>query len=346
MCTKLYKFVQFQGKPWDLLAQLKQSKVFEGHESAMKTIEEMEMLFEYTDGVGATPNLLFDFSLARGLDYYTGLIYEAVLTGSDRGSIAGGGRYDHLVGMFSGKDIPAVGVSIGIERVFAILEKKALEEEKEKVRATSTQILVASIGKKLTGERMRLLGELWQANIAAETLYHDNPKPQKQLDYAFDNGIPLVMWIGEDEVKQGVVKVKSLSYHTEVFVKRDELISRLQDIIRENPVLLSQDQQAVVAAKGGNKGGNKLQDASKKTNGKAIVSAEELLNQLESKLGGSGIQWLANTKEPSKADKEALDQFDASRAMNILNAALYPNTFAWWAQVSKFRPEVRDQWKK
>ena len=227
MCAKLHTFVQFQGKPWDLLAQLKESKVFEGHESAMKTIGEMEMLFEYLDGVGATPNILFDFSLARGLDYYTGLIYEAVLTGSDRGSIAGGGRYDHLVGMFSGKDIPAVGVSIGIERVFAILEKKALEEEKEKVRATSTQVLVASIGKKLTGERMRILGELWKSNIAAETLYHDNPKPQKQLDYAFDNGIPLVMWIGEDEVKQGVVKVKSLSYHTEVFVKRDELISRL-----------------------------------------------------------------------------------------------------------------------
>ena len=72
---------------------------------------------------------MFDFSLARGLDYYTGLIYEAVLTGSDRGSIAGGGRYDGLVGMFSGKNIPAVGVSIGIERIFAILERKAEEQK-------------------------------------------------------------------------------------------------------------------------------------------------------------------------------------------------------------------------
>ena len=107
----------------------------------MKTIEEMSTLFTYLEGMQALDNILFDFSLARGLDYYTGLIYEAVLTGSDRGSIAGGGRYDGLVGMFSGKNIPAVGVSIGIERIFAILERKA--EEDKKIRATKTHILVA-----------------------------------------------------------------------------------------------------------------------------------------------------------------------------------------------------------
>jgi len=85
--------------------------------------------------MGCLGNILFDFSLARGLDYYTGLIYECVFTDTDRvGSIAGGGRYDGLVGMFSGKDIPAVGASIGIERVFAILEEKVAS----KTRATST----------------------------------------------------------------------------------------------------------------------------------------------------------------------------------------------------------------
>ena len=85
----------------------------------------MELLFTYCQAMGCIDNILFDFSLACGLDYYTGLIYECVLTDTDRvGSIAGGGRYDGLVGMFSGKDIPAIGVSIGIERVFAILEEK------------------------------------------------------------------------------------------------------------------------------------------------------------------------------------------------------------------------------
>ena len=102
----------------------------------------MELLFTYCEAMGCLNNLLFDFSLARGLDYYTGLIYEAVLTDENKvGSIAGGGRYDGLVGMFSAKDIPAVGVSIGIERVFAILEEKA--KSQASTRPTKTQILVA-----------------------------------------------------------------------------------------------------------------------------------------------------------------------------------------------------------
>lgn len=88
----------------------------------------MELLFKYLEALGIIDYFSFDFSLARGLDYYTGLIYEAVLTDTNRvGSISGGGRYDGLIGMFSGKDIPSVGGSIGIERIFSILEEKASE---------------------------------------------------------------------------------------------------------------------------------------------------------------------------------------------------------------------------
>lgn len=168
------------------------------------------------------------------------MIYEAVLTDTERvGSIAGGGRYDGLVGMFSGKVVPAVGVSIGIERVFSILEEKAGPE----VRATTTQIFVASAGKNLTVERMKLLNEFWSNGIAAETLYADNPKAPKQIQYALDNGIPLILWIGEDEIAQGKVKVKSLNYHNEVFINRSELIPKVRDLIRLNPTLLTQEQQ-------------------------------------------------------------------------------------------------------
>jgi histidyl-tRNA synthetase len=194
MCDNLEKFVSNQGKPWELLKLIKDKKLFAGSEYGDSTIAEMELLFTYLEAFGCLDSILFDFSLARGLDYYTGLIYEAVLTDENQvGSIAGGGRYDGLIGMFSGKDIPAVGVSIGIERVFAILEQKA---NKQKVRATKTQVFIAQFGKNLTVERMKLLGELWAAGIAAETLYNDNPKPQKQLDYCFDNGIPLFLCIG------------------------------------------------------------------------------------------------------------------------------------------------------
>lgn len=97
----------------------------------------MELLFSYLKSMNVLENVIFDFSLARGLDYYTGLIYEAVLTETDKvGSIAGGGRYDGLVGMFSNKGIPAVGVSVGIERIFSILEEKAKNDPT--IRATET----------------------------------------------------------------------------------------------------------------------------------------------------------------------------------------------------------------
>ena len=125
-----------------MLQSLKDDKVFEGHKEGEETIKEMELLFGYLEAMGCLDKISFDFSLARGLDYYTGVIYEAVLTDTNRvGSISGGGRYDGLIGMFSGKNIPSVGGSIGIERIFNILEEKAVEENS--VRATETQVLVS-----------------------------------------------------------------------------------------------------------------------------------------------------------------------------------------------------------
>jgi histidyl-tRNA synthetase len=126
MTDKLHRFIQFIGKPLELLERLKAEEVFKGHKEGEETIAEMEILFGYLKAYNCLDKISFDFSLARGLDYYTGLIYEAVLTDTDKvGSIAGGGRYDNLVGMFSSKPIPAVGVSVGIERIFSILEEKA-----------------------------------------------------------------------------------------------------------------------------------------------------------------------------------------------------------------------------
>ena len=182
--------------------------------------------------------LSFDFSLARGLDYYTGLIYEAVLTDPSNkvGSIAGGGRYDGLVGMFSGKQIPAVGVSIGIERVFAILEEKLMKENS--VRSTETQVYVGTIGKGLVAEKLKILSDLWSIGVKAETNYNDNVKPNKQIETCFDLGIPLIIFIGENEVQEGVVKIKSLNKRVEYTVRREELLEKILEYIREDPVLL------------------------------------------------------------------------------------------------------------
>ena len=137
MCSKLHKFVVLKGEPFELLNRLKTEGVFAGHAEGENTIKEMELLFTYLKAMGILDKISFDFSLARGLDYYTGVIYEAILTDTNRvGSISGGGRYDGLIGMFSGKSIPSVGGSIGIERIFSILEEKA--KLKGEIRATET----------------------------------------------------------------------------------------------------------------------------------------------------------------------------------------------------------------
>lgn len=122
----LGKYVEFKGEPWSLLNELKEKEVFANHPSGKETIKEMELLFNLLEEMVVLDSIVFDFSLARGLDYYTGLIYEGILLDEGKmGSIAGGGRYDELIGMFSGTSIPAIGVSIGIERVFAILEQQS-----------------------------------------------------------------------------------------------------------------------------------------------------------------------------------------------------------------------------
>ena len=98
-----------------------------------------------------------------------------MLEGTQLGSIAGGGRYDTLVGMFSGSPVPSIGVSIGIERMFTMLEERA--KITQDVRATETQVLVASIGKGMVPHRLKTVSALWAEGIKAETLYNDNPKP-------------------------------------------------------------------------------------------------------------------------------------------------------------------------
>jgi len=110
---KLWTFVQLKDKPKALLEKLQANNDLVSNQKGKTALDEMAILFDYLEILSIDKYCTFDLSLARGLDYYTGLIYETVLTDTDKvGSISGGGRYDNLVGMFSGKQIPAVGVSI------------------------------------------------------------------------------------------------------------------------------------------------------------------------------------------------------------------------------------------
>ncbi|KAI0501280.1 hypothetical protein KFK09_016224 [Dendrobium nobile] len=127
---KIGTFVKKRGPPLEILSELKGSgSSFLGNSGSVLALNELEILFNVLEKTKCLEKIVFDLSLTRGLDYYTGAIFEAVFKGSTQvGSIAAGGRYDNLVGMFSGKQVPAVGVSLGIERVFTIMEQ--LEKEK------------------------------------------------------------------------------------------------------------------------------------------------------------------------------------------------------------------------
>ena len=230
-------FVQLRadvGQPRQLLARLTAAdSPFGSHAGAAAALAEMGTLFDYLEAMECLQHFSFDMSLARGLDYYTGAIYEAVLvdSGVNVGSIGGGGRYDNLVGMFSGKVIPAVGVSVGIERIFAILEERTRAKSGGVIRATDTQVLVATIGPGLAPRRMAVASSLWQAGIRAEYLFAAAPNMQKQLTHALESGIPLVVIFGEDEINADQLKIKRLADSTEVTVASADLVERVRHLL-------------------------------------------------------------------------------------------------------------------
>ncbi|KDD74722.1 histidyl-tRNA synthetase, partial [Helicosporidium sp. ATCC 50920] len=205
-------FVKLRGRPRELLETLRAADgPFASSEQAAKVLGELDVLVGHLEALGALHRIVLDLSLARGLDYYTGVIYEAVLLGAGVGSIAAGGRYDTLVGMFSGRVIPAVGVSIGVERVFGILEARAraaASARGETVRETHTDVLVVSMGSGLQRTRMRIAAALWNANIAAEFGYKPNPKLGVQFTAATKQGIPFLLLVGDSEIEKGTVIIK------------------------------------------------------------------------------------------------------------------------------------------
>ncbi len=159
----LHKFTELKGRPKELIKLLREKKSFDQHKDGPEILKQMETLANYAEALGMENTLMFDLSLARGLDYYTGLIFEVKLTDPKYGvgSIAGGGRYDNLIGMFSGKPIPAVGFSFGIERLFTIMEEKL----KDKIRPSCTKVLVSSVGKDMVVEKMKICRDLWAEGI-------------------------------------------------------------------------------------------------------------------------------------------------------------------------------------
>ncbi|NXL49355.1 SYHC protein, partial [Podilymbus podiceps] len=236
---RIGEYVQLHGG-LDLVEQLLQDPKLSQNKLAKEGLGDMKLLFEYLTLFGITGKISFDLSLARGLDYYTGVIFEAVLLQQENdrveepvsvGSVAGGGRYDGLVGMFDpkGRKVPCVGVSIGIERIFSILEQR-VKASGEKVQTTETQVLVATPQKHFLAARLKLISELWDAGIKAEMFYKKDPKLLKQLQYCEDMGIPLAAIIGEQELTDRVVKLRDVATREEVRMPLHQVCKRFRNL--------------------------------------------------------------------------------------------------------------------
>uniref|UniRef100_A0A182P4D8 histidine--tRNA ligase n=1 Tax=Anopheles epiroticus TaxID=199890 RepID=A0A182P4D8_9DIPT len=206
---------------------------------AMEGLEDMRLLLQYCEIFQIADRVTFDLSLARGLDYYTGVIYEAVLLGGGGGggadqqeeeitvgSVAGGGRYDNLVGMFNPKrkQVPCVGVSIGVERLFSIIEARVAG----KTRTNETEVYVASAHKGLHLKRLEILNQLWAAGVKAEHSYKLNPKLLAQLQHCEEYQIPYAIVLGDGELSRGVVKLREIATRKEEEVPLDSFIEELR----------------------------------------------------------------------------------------------------------------------
>ena len=193
-------------------------------EVGKKGIEEMRTIFGYVESLGIGLPIELDLSLARGLNYYTGAIFEVKANDFAIGSICGGGRYDDLTGIFGMPNMSGVGISFGADRIYDVMV--GLDLFPEEVNFT-TKVLFANLGPDEESVSMTLLNRLRDNNIAAE-IYPDSGKMKKQMEYANRRGIPYVVIIGSDELAQRMATVKNMLTGEQSQVAFDDLANTIK----------------------------------------------------------------------------------------------------------------------
>lgn len=201
-------------------------KQFENSETGMKGIGEVEFVLGALKNSSLKNSVTFNLSLARGLNYYTGCIFEVKALDYAIGSITGGGRYDNLTGIFGMPGLSGVGISFGADRIYDVLNGLDLYPKEAK---TGTQLLFVNFGgEKETAQCLTLAAQARRAGIRTE-IYPDSAKMKKQMSYAADNNIPFVALIGEDEAKSGTVTLKNMERHEQNTLTPEEMISKIKE---------------------------------------------------------------------------------------------------------------------
>jgi histidyl-tRNA synthetase len=187
-------------------------------------LEEIKKILTYTTG----KNIVVDFTLARGLNYYTGIIYEAKAPAIvQMGSIGGGGRYDDLTGLFGVPDIPGVGISFGVDRIYDVLDELKLFPENLQI---STKAIFFNMGEKESAFAFNMMQQLRKAGIACELYYREELKIAKQFSYAEKKNIPYAIIIGSKELEQNYCQVKNLLTGEQHIVVFENLVNFFNNI--------------------------------------------------------------------------------------------------------------------
>ncbi|GHU94290.1 histidine--tRNA ligase [Bacteroidia bacterium] len=202
--------------------QLLQS-VFQNSPTGLQGVQELQTIFDYLAPLGLHCKVELDLSLARGLNYYTGAIFEVKANDAAIGSITGGGRYDNLTGVFGLNNVSGVGVSFGADRIYDVMEQLALFPVNTSV---GTSVIFANLGEQEEKEVLQVAAQLRSSGIATE-IYPERRKLQKQFEYANKRGIPYVVVIGENEMQQQKVNVKNMQTGEQQLLTQQALLQFL-----------------------------------------------------------------------------------------------------------------------
>ena len=192
-------------------------------ETGLKGLDELEELFGFIDAAGIRHEVEIDLSLARGLNYYTGAIFEVKAKDFAIGSICGGGRYDNLTGIFGLPNMSGVGISFGADRIYDVL--KGLDKFPSEVTST-TKLLFANMGQDELKYLIPVVKSLREAGVACE-IYPEQTKLKKQFDYADKKAIPFLSIVGGNEAAEGVVNIKNLSSGEQKSFVKDDVAAML-----------------------------------------------------------------------------------------------------------------------
>ena len=219
---KLQPIILLSGTNEEKLETLK--TVLAASETGLKGVEESEFILKTIAGLGIQSDVELDLTLARGLNYYTGAIFEVKALDVQIGSISGGGRYDNLTGVFGMEGVSGVGISFGADRIYDVLNQLDLYP---KDAVDGTQLLFVNFGEAEAAYVLPVLAKVRAAGIRAE-IYPDSAKMKKQMGYANNKAIPFVAIVGENEMNEGKLTLKNMTSGEQSLVTPDELIDAIK----------------------------------------------------------------------------------------------------------------------